>query len=91
MREFEHDSLCSCTGPIVWPGNGELRPSFNVRRYQHCLIARQHGLTECDITTGFIGAPDIACAVDAVRLVGKRLLDVSTLIAIKTTILDWSA
>lgn len=79
--------LCSGPCPVIWTRHGERRKVLDVRRNQHGLVTREYGLTERDIAFGFILAPHVSSAIDAIRLVRERLLDISAFVAIQSSVL----
>lgn len=86
IRRSDH-LLCSGASPIIRSRNRKLCPVFNTGGDQHGFVSGKNGLAKGNVPLGLVLASHIPRAIDAIRFVGERFLDLSILIAIQASVL----
>lgn len=83
--------LCCRACPVFRARDSQSSRVLHIGRDQHGFIAWKNSLTDGNVARSLVVAADIACTIDAVGLVRKRLLDVPVLVTEESTVLSLSA
>ena len=76
-----------CLSPVAGVRDSELSPLLNASWDEHSFVSWQDGLAERHNRAGIIGNCGGACARLAVRVIWERLVHISVIVAIQSTML----